>query len=145
MTGKDVLPDIREKIATMKRLEYSPLGKELENQTSVVEKQYQRFLIKDFLPKVFNHDEQKEPVKFKKEGPITADKSSLFYNNKYSFIEFKSLGKYIDNSLVSRYNDYLASFKQRFEEFKKSTPRKFKTKVKKRTAYNNAKNYIVNY
>ena len=69
---------------------------------------------------------EKEPVKIKEEGPITTDKSSLFYNNKYSFIEFKNLGKYIDNSLVSRYNNYLALFKQRLEEFKKSTPRNSK-------------------
>ena len=54
LTGKDVLPekDMLEKAVTIKRLEYSPLGKELEKQTSVAEKQwqsfskvYQRFLI----------------------------------------------------------------------------------------------------
>ena len=65
LTGKDVLPekDMLEKAVTIKRLEYSPLGKELEKQTSVAEKQYQNFSIKGFLPKVFNHDEKKEPVK----------------------------------------------------------------------------------
>ena len=46
---------------------------------------------------VFNHDEKKELVKFKKEGPITTDKSSLFYNKKYSFIEFKNVAKYMDD------------------------------------------------
>ena len=30
---------------------------------------------------------KKEAVKRKKEGPITTDKSSLFYKNKYSFIK----------------------------------------------------------
>ena len=40
---------------------------------------------------------------------------------------------------MSRYNNFLAAFKQRLEEFKKSTSRKFKTKVKKRAAYNDAK------
>ena len=41
LTGKDVLPekDMLEKAVTIKRLEYSPLGKELEKQTSVAEKQ----------------------------------------------------------------------------------------------------------
>ena len=78
-------------------------------------------------------------MKIKKEGPLTTDESSLFYNNKYSFIEFKNVGKYMDDSLVSRNNNYLAPFKQRLEEFKKCTPRKLKTKVKKRTVYNNAK------
>ena len=38
--GKDVLPekDLLQKAATMKRLEYSPLGKDLKKQTSVTEK-----------------------------------------------------------------------------------------------------------
>ena len=35
LTGKDILPekDLLEKAATMKRFEYSPLGKELKAQT----------------------------------------------------------------------------------------------------------------
>ena len=45
----------------------------------------------------------------------------------------------MDDSLVSRNNNYLAPFKQRLKEFKKFTPRKLKTKVKKKTVYNNAK------
>ena len=137
MTGKDVLTgkDLLEKAATTKKFEYSPLGKELKKQTSLAEKQYQSF------DKVFNHDEKEEPVKIKKEGPLTTDESSLFYNNKYSFIEFKTVGKYMADSLLSRYffivNNYLASFKQQLKEFDKFTPRKLKTKAKKRTVYNN--------
>ena len=113
LTGKDVLSekDLLEKAAAIKRFEYSPLDKELKKQTSVAEKQYQSF------DKVFNHDKKEEPVKIKKERPLTTDKSSLFYNNKCSFLEFKNIGKYIDDSLVSRYNNYLAPFKQRSEEF----------------------------
>ena len=40
LTGKDVLPekDLLEKVATMKRLEYSPLGKELKVQTDIAKK-----------------------------------------------------------------------------------------------------------
>ena len=40
MTGKDVLPekDLLEKVATMKRLGYSPLGKELKVQTDIAKK-----------------------------------------------------------------------------------------------------------
>ena len=43
MIGKDVLPetDLLEKAVAIKRFEYYSLGKELEKQTSVVEKQYQ--------------------------------------------------------------------------------------------------------
>ena len=45
LTGKDILPekDLLEKAATIKRFEYSLLGKELEKQTSVAEKHYQKF------------------------------------------------------------------------------------------------------
>ena len=42
MTGKDVLPekDLLEKASTMKRFEYSPLGKEIKTQTDMAKKQY---------------------------------------------------------------------------------------------------------
>ena len=41
LTSKDILTEIYqlEKAATMKKFEYSPLGKELKKQTSVAEKQ----------------------------------------------------------------------------------------------------------
>ena len=44
LTDKDVLPakDLLEKAATMKRFEYSPLGKELKAQTDIAKKQYQK-------------------------------------------------------------------------------------------------------
>ena len=43
-TGKNILPekDLLEKVAAIKRFEYSPLGKELKVQTSAAEKQYQK-------------------------------------------------------------------------------------------------------
>ena len=43
LTGKDFLSekDLLEKAATMKRLEYMPLGKELKAQTDIEKKQYQ--------------------------------------------------------------------------------------------------------
>ena len=45
MTGKDVLTkkDLLEKAVAIKRFEYWLLGKELKKQTSVSEKQYQKF------------------------------------------------------------------------------------------------------
>ena len=76
----------------MKIFEYSSLGKKLKEQTSLDEKQDQSF------EKVFNHDEKEEPVKIKKDGPLTTVISSLLYNNKYSFIELKNVGKYMDNA-----------------------------------------------
>ena len=104
----------------------------MKKQAIVAEKQYQSF------DKVFNHDEKEEPVKIKKESPLITEKSSLFYNSKYSFIELKNVGKYMDDSLVSRYNNYLTLSKQQLEEFKKFTPQKVKAKEKKKILYHNA-------
>ena len=77
----------------------------MKKQTSAVEKQYQDF------NKSFHYDENEEPVKIKVE-PLTTDESSLFFNIKYSFSEFKNVGKYEGESLESKYNNYLTRFKQ---------------------------------
>ena len=71
----------------MKRFEYSLLREELKKQTSDAEKQFQSF------DKVFNNDEKEEPVKIKKEAPLTTNELSLFYDSKYSFTEFKKCWK----------------------------------------------------
>ena len=44
LIGKDVLPKkyLQGKAATIKRFEYSPLGKELKVQTDIAKKQYQK-------------------------------------------------------------------------------------------------------
>ena len=44
MIGKDVLPekDLLEKVTSMKRFEYPPLGKELKAQTDVAKKFYKK-------------------------------------------------------------------------------------------------------
>ena len=109
----------------------------MKKQTSVTEKQYQSF-------NNFNHDEKEETEKIKKEGHLRTDEPSLFYNKKDSFIEFKNVGKHMDDTLVSRYNNYLPPFKQRLEVFKKFTPRKVKTKAKTKIVYNNAKKVYSN-
>ena len=114
-----------EKAVAIKRLEYSLLNEELKKETTVAEKQYQSF------DEVFNHHEKGEPVKIKKEISLRTDKSSLFYNSKYSFIEFKNVGKYLDDCC-------LALFKQPLEEFKKFTHEKVKTKEKKKIVNHNA-------
>ena len=51
-----------DKVAILKRFEYSTLDKELKKQTSVAEKQCQSF------DEVFNGDEEEKPIKIKKEG-----------------------------------------------------------------------------
>ena len=52
--------------------------------------------------------------------------------------QIKNVEKYIYYSLVSRDSNYLATFKQWLEEFKKYSPQKLKTKSN-RTVDNNAK------
>ena len=66
MTGKDVLAkkDLLEKAATIKRFEYSPLGKELKKQTNVAEKQYKKFA------NVFESNKRKEDKTKSKESQI---------------------------------------------------------------------------
>ena len=70
--------------------------------------------------KVFKPDEIEQPVTIKKEQLVAIRKEitdglSLFYNSKYSSIEFKNDEKYTGDLLVSRYNNYLALFKQPLE------------------------------
>ena len=69
LNSKDVLPEkgLLEKVAALKRFEYSLLGKDLKTQTSVAEKRYQR------LNKLLNHDEKEELVTIKKEKTETTD------------------------------------------------------------------------
>ena len=65
LTGKDVLPEkeLLEKAATVKRLEYLLLGKELKAQTNATEKQDQ------VLNSIFESAEKEQPVTIKKEKP----------------------------------------------------------------------------
>ena len=117
----------------MKRFECSPCVKELKKQISVAEKQYQSF------DNVLNHDEkEKEPVKIKKEEPLTINESSLFYNSKYTFSEFKNVAKYEDKSLKPRYNSFTL-FKQQLKEFKRFTTKTVKTRMKKKIVQRNAR------
>ena len=92
-----------------------------------------------FFDRAFNHDEKKkEPVKIKKEEPLTINESSLFYNSKYIFSEFKNVAKYEDESLESRCNS-LTPFKQQLKEFKRFTPKTVKTRMKKKIVYKYAR------
>ena len=135
MTGKDVLPekDLLEKAAALKRFEYLLLGKELKKQTTVAEKQYQDF------DKVFNYDEKEEPLEIEKGKPLTIDESSLFYNSKYAFNEFKRVEKYAKKSVTARYDNILILFYQRLREFVKFTPETVKIKAKKDIVYKKAR------
>ena len=108
MNGKDVLPekDLREKAAALKRFEYSPLGKELKAQTSVVEKHEQK-LNMNFMT-FESDDEEEEPVPIKKEKRETIHKPTLIYNNKYPFSKYRNVGKYMDNSMSQNIIDWIS-------------------------------------
>ena len=72
--------------------------------------------------------------------PLTIDKLSLFYNNEYTFNEFKNIGKHVDKSLESVHiNNCLTPFKQRLTEFEKVTPPTVKTKNNKKIVFKNAR------
>ena len=79
-----------EKVAALRRFEYSPLGKELKTQTSAAEKQYQE------LNKIFKPDEKKEPATIKKENLEVTNEPNLLYDSKYSFSECKNFIKFYD-------------------------------------------------
>ena len=82
MTGKDVLPEkeLLEKAPTLKRFEYSPLGKELKVQTDIAKTQYQGF-DKAFISNKDNKNVNESLIKKEKEK---YNSSRLIYN-KLSF------------------------------------------------------------
>ena len=130
MTGRDVLPekDLLGKAAALKRFEYSPLGKELKKETSVAEKHFQIF------DKIFNYDEREEPVKIKKEGPLTTDRWSLVWDSKYSFSEYRNVDKYYNLSFTTKY-DRLFSFYHRLNELRNFAPETEITETKKKIVW----------
>ena len=101
--GKDVLleKEVLEITPASKRFECSPLGKELKLKASVAEKQYQNF------DQVLKPDEIEQSIAIKKEQPLTikneiTDKSSLVYDRKYSFAEYRNVGKYYNLSFKTK-------------------------------------------
>ena len=101
--GKDVLP---EKVATMKRFEYSSLSKELKAQTDIAKKQYQG------LNKFFKSDKKEEPVAIKK-----YNKSDLIYKSKYSFCKYHRDSKRFDNHYFKSKYYFLEEFFKDLNKF----------------------------
>ena len=117
LTRKDLL----EKAATMKRFEYSRLGKELKTQTDIARKQYQ------WLNKIFKPNEKEEPTLKK------YNKSNLIYNTKYSFYKYHPDGKKFDKlSFKSKYS-FPIDFFNDLNEFNNLNTQKEKTQKKKKT------------
>ena len=108
MTGKDILPekDLLEKAAAINRFEYSPLVKELKQQTSVSEKQYKNLTV---LLKLIK---RKKTNKKKR----SRDKSNLVYNNCFNFYKYHDINDFIKRSPESKV-DRLKKFRDNYELF----------------------------
>ena len=127
-----------EKAVTIKRLEYSPLGKELKKQTSVAEKQYHG------LNKIFKPDEKEETITIKKKTPEIPEESNLIYGSKYNFSEYRNYKKYSGLSFMKKY-DKLFSFYHRLNDFRNFAPQTAKTNMKKEIVYKILFTYIIKY
>ena len=99
-----------EKAATMKRFEYSPLGKELKVQTGIAKKQYQK------LDNSFGFDKiiKKEKPTFK-----NYNKSNLINDSEHSFDKYYRDSKSFSNlSFKSKYL-FLRNFLEDLIKFEK--------------------------
>ena len=128
LTGKDVLPekDWLEKAAALKKFKYSPLCKKLKKQTSVAEKQHQKF------HNTYGFDRIK-----KEKGVIQIyNRLNLVYDSKYSFYEYYNI-PYCNTMSPESIYPVLLSFFNDLNKFNNPNVRKKRTKQKKTTAYDN--------
>ena len=130
LSGKDVLPesDLLEKDATLKRFEFSPLGKELKAQTDSAKRKYKK------LDKTFEFDKI-----IKKEKPTVKkyNRSNLIYDSKYSFYPYYNIKNFNNLSFTSKY-PILFSFYSELNKFYYINPRKGRTKENKKPVYDKA-------
>ena len=87
--------DFLEKSAAIKIFQYSPLGKELKKQTSVVEKQYQKF------NNAFESNKNEED---KTKNKRTLAKPNLVCNNCFLFYKYSNTKEFAKRSLDSKLN-----------------------------------------
>ena len=59
------------------------------------------------------------------------------YDSKYSFSDYKNVGKYYNLSFTTKY-DTLLSFYNQLKKFRNWVPQKEKTKIKKKSVYKNS-------
>ena len=109
LTGKDVLPErnLLEKDATLKRFEFSLLGKTLKAQTDSAKKKYQ------ILNKTFESDKI-----IKKKTPTVKkyNRSNLIYDSKYSFYPYYNIKNFNSLSFTLKY-PILFSFYSELNKF----------------------------
>ena len=113
----------------MKRFEYSPLGKELNAQTDIEEKDYQK------LDATFEFDKI-----IKKEKPALENYSisDLIYNSNYSFYKYCRDSKKFDSlSFNSKYS-FLPEFFNDLNKFNMPKTQKEETKNKNANVYDTA-------
>ena len=104
MSGKDVLPekDLLRKAATITIFEYSPLGKELNAQTDIAKKQYQ---------KLDNTCDFIEIIEKQKATLENYSKSDLTCNSNYSCYKYYRDSKKFDNYSLESKHCFLAEIK----------------------------------
>ena len=87
-----------EKVATMKRFEYSLLDKKLKKETDIAKKQYEQ------LNNLFKFDKKEEPITIQKEKQTIKQykKSYLIYNSKHSFYKYYHDSKKFTNLSFNR-------------------------------------------
>ena len=99
LTGEAILP---KKAATIERLEYSPLGRDLKKQTDIAKKTISR------VDKVHQFDKEEgddETInKEEKDNDKTPlikkyNKSNLIYKSKHSFYKYTNIKKFVSLSL----------------------------------------------
>ena len=134
-TGKVVLPEkeLLEKATTIKRFEYSPLGKELETQTDSAKKQYQK------LDNTYEFDKiiKKEKPTFKKYNRL-----NLIYNSKSIFYKYYNIKTF--NSIYHKTSD-CAFVYSNFNEFNNLNPQKEIIKEKKALCNEYVETYFDEY
>ena len=76
---------------------------------------------------IFNLDEKEEPIAIKKEKePLKTNEPSLIYDSKYSFSEYRNVGKY-NLSVTTKYTLHL--FYHRLNDFRNFVSQTKKNKI----------------
>ena len=119
--GKDIFPkkDLLEKIVEIKIFKYLPLGKELNAETDIAEKQYQKLDDTYKLDKII----EKENPTFKK-----YNKSNLIYYSNYSIFKYYRNIKKSDNLSFKSMCSFLISFINDLDKCNELKPQKEKKK-----------------
>ena len=110
LTGKYVLPEkgLLEKGTAMKRFEYLPLGRELNAQTDIAKKQYQR-LEKTFISNKDNKNVNESLIKKEKPSVKKCNKSYLIYN-RLRFCSYSDDRKLDSLSFESKYSNLFSFY-----------------------------------